>query len=219
VRITARVRLGGGELVDIEREAELGGPLHSKGVLTLSGYLGGRYVPDDMLAVAASLTFEQSYSEVDGDSASLAELCALLSALAELPLDQALAVTGSVNQAGEVQPIGGVNEKIEGYFDICRLRGLTGDQGVLIPAANVQLLMLRQDVIAAVAAGTFEIYPVRHVDEAMELLTGLPAGGPQADGQFAEGTVNRRVEDRLRQLAEKRRESFHDGEAHEETEE
>jgi lon-related putative ATP-dependent protease len=219
VRITARVRLGGGELVDIEREAELGGPLHSKGVLTLSGYLGGRYVPDDMLAVAASLTFEQSYSEVDGDSASLAELCALLSALAELPLDQALAVTGSVNQAGEVQPIGGVNEKIEGYFDICRLRGLTGDQGVLIPAGNVQLLMLRQDVIAAVAAGTFEIYPVRHVDEAMELLTGLPAGGPQADGQFAEGTVNRRVEDRLRQLAEKRRESFHDGEAHEETEE
>ncbi len=206
VRITARTRLGTGDVVDIEREADLSGPLHSKGVLILSGFLGGRYVPEDTLAMSASITFEQTYGGVDGDSASSAELYALLSALAELPVKQSLAVTGSVNQAGEVQAIGGVNEKIEGFFDICSERGLTGEQGVLIPESNVQHLMLRKDVIDAVAEGRFSIYPVKHIDEGLELLTGCAAGERSEDGEFPEGSVNRMVEDRLRELADRRRE-------------
>lgn len=206
VRVTARVRLGSGDVIDIEREVELSGPLHSKGVLIMAGFLGGRYLPEEPLAMSASLTFEQSYNEVDGDSASSAELYALLSAVAELPLKQSMAVTGSVNQVGEVQAIGGVNEKIEGFFDICYQRGLTGEQGVLIPEANVQHLMLRADVIAAARAGKFHLFPIRHIDEGLELLTGLPAGERDVDGQYPEGTVNRLVEDRLRLLAEKRRE-------------
>ncbi len=200
-RISARVRPGAGKLVDIEREVALGGPIHAKGVLILAGFLGGRYALDVPLSLHASLVFEQSYGGVEGDSASTAELCALLSALADLPLRQDLALTGSVNQAGEVQAIGGVNEKIEGFFDLCAARGLTGTQGVLIPASNVQHLMLRADVIEACAAGRFAVWPIRTVDEAIALLTGVPAGERGADGAFAAGSVNARVEARLREFA------------------
>lgn len=201
-RITARTRMGRGRVVDIEREVELGGPIHSKGVLILSGFLGARYALDRPLSLAASLVFEQSYGGVEGDSASSAELYALLSALAEVPLRQDLAVTGSVNQHGQVQAIGGVNEKIEGFFDVCAARGLDGQQGVLIPAANTENLMLRADVVAACAGGNFHVYPVARVDEGIELLTGLEAGERGEDGEFPEGSVNRKVEDRLRALAD-----------------
>jgi len=201
-RITARVRLGKGEVLDIQREVELGGPIHSKGVLILSGFLGARYCAERPLALSASLVFEQTYGEVEGDSASCAELYALLSALAEVPVKQSLAVTGSVNQHGEVQPIGGVNEKIEGFFDVCATRGLTGEQGVLIPATNVKHLMLRDDVVQACADGKFHIYPVTTVDEGIALLTGFPAGRRDAEGRFPEGSLNRRVEQRLTQMAE-----------------
>jgi predicted ATP-dependent protease len=202
VRITARARAGKGEVLDIEREVELGGPIHSKGVFILAGFLGARYAPEAPLSLSASLVFEQSYGPVEGDSASLAELCALLSALSDLPLAQALAVTGSVNQSGGVQAVGGVNEKIEGFYDACRERGEAGGQGVLIPAANVQHLMLRQDVVEAVAAGRFRVVPVESVDGAMELLTGVPAGVRDERGAFPEDSVNGRVEARLARLAE-----------------
>jgi len=193
-RITARVRLGSGGVVDIEREAELGGPIHSKGVLILSGYLAGRYAAGKPLSLSASLVFEQNYGGIEGDSASSAELYALLSALARAPVRQALAVTGSVNQHGDVQAIGGVNEKIEGFFELCKARGLTGGQGVLIPRANVQHLMLREDVVAAAAAGKFAIYAVGTVDEGIELLTGLSAA-----------EVHARVEARLAEFADQAR--------------
>lgn len=204
-RITARVRPGSGRIVDIEREVELGGPLHSKGVLILSGFLAGRYALDSAMSLSASLVFEQSYGGVDGDSASSAELYCLLSVLAEAPLRQDLAVTGSVNQLGEVQAIGGVNAKIEGFFDLCAARGLTGTQGVLIPASNVQHLMLRDDVIEACAAGRFAVYPVHGIDEGIAMLTGRPAGARGADGQYPPGSINRTVEDRLKAFAEVRR--------------
>ena len=203
-RITARVRLGRGEVVDIEREVALGGPIHSKGVLILSAYLGARYAADRPLSLSASLVFEQSYSGVEGDSASSAELYALLSALADLPVKQGLAVTGSVNQRGQVQPIGGVNEKIEGFFDTCRAQGLTGEQGVLIPASNVKHLMLRHDVVAAVAAGQFQVYAVETIDQGIEILTGVLAAERDASGEFPVGSVNQRVEARLLTLADKR---------------
>jgi lon-related putative ATP-dependent protease len=196
-RITARVRLGGGKVVDIERESQLGGPIHSKGVLILSGFLSARYAARHPLALSASLVFEQSYGGVEGDSASAAELCALLSALADAPVSQSLAITGSVNQHGDIQAVGGVNEKIEGFFDVCAARGFAPGQGVVIPAANVQNLMLRQDVIEAVAAGRFAIWPVKTIDEAAALLTGAPAGERDAVGEFPAGTLNRRVEDKL----------------------
>jgi lon-related putative ATP-dependent protease len=167
-RITARVRLGNGKVIDIEREVELGGAIHSKGVLILSGFLAGRYIPDKPLSLSASLVFEQSYAGVEGDSASSAELYALLSALAKVPIRQSIAVTGSVNQHGQIQPIGGVNEKIEGFFDVCRARGLDSEQGVMIPVSNIKLLMLRQDVIDAVAAEKFHIYAVETIDEGIE---------------------------------------------------
>ena len=203
-RITARVRLGRGRVMDIEREVELGGPIHSKGVMILTGFLGQRYASDRPLALAASLVFEQSYSGIEGDSASSAELYALLSAISGVPLSQGMAVTGSVNQHGEIQPIGGVNEKIEGFFDICEARGLTGEQGVLIPASNVKHLMLREDVREAVEAGDFHVWAVETVDQGMEILTGLPMGERDEDGVYPEGTVNRKVEDRLAELAEAR---------------
>ncbi len=203
-RITARVRLGRGEVVDIEREVALGGPIHSKGVLILSGYIGARYTRDRPLSLSASLVFEQSYSGVEGDSASSAELYALLSALADLPIKQSLAVTGSVNQHGQIQAIGGVNEKIEGFFDVCRAQGLTGEQGVLIPASNVKHLMLRHDVVEAVAAGQFQVYAMETVDQGIELLTGIPAGEHDDKGEFPIGSVNQRVEASLVALAEKR---------------
>jgi lon-related putative ATP-dependent protease len=201
-RITATVHMGDGEVIDIEREVDLGGPLHSKGVLILSGFLRGRYAQRHPLSLGASLVFEQSYGGVDGDSASSAELYALLSAIAGAPIAQCFAVTGSVNQFGQVQAIGGVNEKVEGFFDLCRERGLTGGQGVLIPLANVKHLMLRRDVVEAVAAGRFAIYPITTIDEGIEVLTGLPAGQPGADGRYPEGTLNRLVADRLAALAE-----------------
>lgn len=170
-RVTARVRPGSGRIIDIEREASLGGPIHSKGVMILTGYMAGRYAADKAMSLNASLVFEQSYGGVEGDSASLGELCALLSALAGMPLKQSLGITGSINQRGEVQAIGGVNEKIEGFFDICNARGLTGDQGVIIPESNVQHLMLNDDVVEACRKGHFAVYPVRCVDEAVTLLT------------------------------------------------
>jgi lon-related putative ATP-dependent protease len=204
-RITARVRLGAGRVVDIEREAKLGGALHTKGVMILWGFLAGRYALDVPLALAATLVFEQSYGGVDGDSASSAELYALLSALAEVPIRQSLAVTGSVNQQGEVQAIGGVNEKIEGFFDLCRARGLNEEQGVLIPKSNVQHLMLREDVVEAVKNGQFAIYAVGTIDEGIEILTGVKAGERGAGGRFAAGTVNRLVEDKLKMFAERGR--------------
>ncbi len=204
-RITARVHLGRGQVVDIEREVELGGPLHSKGVLILSGYLSSHYASDRPLSLGASLVFEQSYGGVDGDSASSAELYALLSAIAEVPIEQRFAVTGSVNQRGEIQAIGGVNEKIEGFFDLCAARGLTGTQGVLIPATNVKHLMLHARVVEAVAEGRFHIYPVETIDQGLEIVTGVAAGARGPDGRFPEGTVNRKVEANLIALAEKRR--------------
>ncbi|MCB9006231.1 MAG: AAA family ATPase [Ardenticatenaceae bacterium] len=202
-RITARVRLGKGEVIDIERQVEMGGPIHSKGVLILSGFLGARYAAERPLSLAATLVFEQSYGGVDGDSASSAELYALLSALAGAPIKQSLAVTGSVNQRGQVQAIGGVNEKIEGFFDLCQMRGLTGEQGVLIPAANVKHLMLRADVVAAADAGEFFIYPVATIDEGLALLTGLPAGELDKTGNYPAETINGRIVNRLITLAEK----------------
>ncbi len=196
-RISARVRLGKGNVVDIEREVKMGGPIHSKGVLILSHFLGARYALDYPLSLSASLVFEQSYGGIEGDSASSAELYALLSALAEVPIRQSLAVTGSVNQHGEIQAIGGVNEKIEGFFDLCNSRGLSGEEGVLIPESNVKHLMLRHDVVTAVENGKFAVYPVKTVDEGIELLTGISAGARDADGHFPANSINRRVEDRL----------------------
>ncbi|MBX6763744.1 MAG: AAA family ATPase [Rubrobacteraceae bacterium] len=204
-RISARIRMGRGEVVDIEREVKLSGPIHSKGVMILAGFLGGRYATRRPLSLSASLVFEQSYGGVEGDSASSAELYALLSAIAELPVKQSLAVTGSVNQHGDVQAIGGVNEKIEGFFDICRRRGLNGEQGVLIPASNVDNLMLRRDVVEAVERGDFHIYPVETIDEGIELLTGVPAGEPDEEGNYPEDTVNGMVERRLAELGERMR--------------
>jgi predicted ATP-dependent protease len=204
-RITARVRLGSGTVVDIEREVELGGPIHSKGVLILSGFLAGRYVPDHPLSLSASIVFEQSYGAVEGDSASSAELYALLSALAEAPIKQSIAVTGSINQHGKIQPVGGINEKIEGFFDVCHARGLTGDQGVLIPAANTRHLMLRDDVIKAVEGGTFHIYALDTIDQGIEVLTGMPAGMRDETGRFPENSVNGLVEQRLTVLAKQAR--------------
>ncbi len=203
-RITARVRLGKGEVINIEREVEMSGPIHSKGVLILAGFLGARYAADRPLSLSASLVFEQSYSGVEGDSASSAELYALLSAIAEVPLSQSLAVTGSVNQHGQIQAIGGVNEKIEGFFDLCWARGLTGKQGVVIPVSNVKHLMLRHDVVEAVAAGQFQVYAVETIDQGIELLTGMPAGERNKAGNYPKGSINYRVEARLAELAKKR---------------
>jgi lon-related putative ATP-dependent protease len=196
-RISARVSLGKGDVVDIEREAKLGGPLHSKGVLILGGFLAGRFAIEYPLSLSASLVFEQSYAGVEGDSASSAELYALLSALARAPIRQSIAVTGSVNQHGEIQPIGGVNEKIEGFFDACAARGLTGEQGVLIPAANVKHLMLREDVVEAVAQGRFSVHAIASIDEGIAILTDTPAGERGADGRFPPESINGRVETRL----------------------
>jgi predicted ATP-dependent protease len=204
VRITATVRLGEGHVIDIEREAELGAPVHTKGVLILAAYLGSRYAAGLPLSLSASLVFEQTYDAIEGDSASLAELCALLSALAGVPIKQSLAVTGSINQLGCVQTIGAVNEKIEGFFDICRARGLTGEQGVLVPRANVQHLMLREDVVAAAREGRFRVFAVDEVDQAISLLTGLPAGLPDARGRLPDGSVNQAVAAKLAHLSQLR---------------
>ena len=201
VRISATARLGEGDIIDIERESELGGAIHSKGVMILTSFLAARYARTLPLSLAASIVFEQSYGPVEGDSASLAELCALLSALAGAPIKQSLALTGSVNQYGVVQAIGAVNEKIEGFFDVCRLRGLTGSQGVVIPEANVKHLMLRRDVVEAAERGQFHVYAVRDVDQAIALLTGVAAGVPNEQGVVPEGSINYLVATELAQLS------------------
>jgi lon-related putative ATP-dependent protease len=200
-RITATTRLGSGKVIDIERETELGGAIHSKGVLILSSFIAARYARKTPFSVAVSLVFEQSYGHVEGDSASLAELCVILSSLAEIPLRQDLAITGSVNQLGKVQPIGGVNEKIEGFFDICNKQGLTATQGVIIPASNIKHLMLRWDVVHAVQARQFNVYAVNTVDEALELLTGMEAGIADEQGNYPENTFNGLVEKQLLQFS------------------
>lgn len=205
-RITAQTGMGRAGIINIEREADLSGKTHNKGVLILEGYLRSRYAQDKPLSMSASICFEQSYTPIDGDSASSSEVYALLSSLAGAPVRQNLTVTGSVSQRGEIQPIGGVNEKIEGFFDVCMARGLRGDEGVLIPALNEIDLMLRKDVVEAVAAGRFHIYPVRTVDEGIEILTGVKAGERQPDGRYPVGTLNYLVDERLAELAEGLRE-------------
>lgn len=212
-RITANTRLGKGEVVDIEREVELGGAIHSKGVMIISSFLATRFAKDHPLSLSASLVFEQSYGMIEGDSASVAELCALLSALADAAVKQSLAVTGSVNQHGLVQPIGGVNEKVEGFFDVCQQRGLTGSQGVLIPASNVKHLMLRRDVVQAVADSRFQIYAIDTIDQAASLLTGVKAGERDAKGNFPDGSLNQRVAAYLQDLLRLRQKysDSHDG--------
>ena len=204
-RITATTRLGDGEIIDIERETELGGQIHSKGVLILSNFLASRYATKHPLSFSASLVFEQSYGMVDGDSASLAELCALLSVLADKPINQSFAVTGSVNQLGAVQAIGGVNQKIEGFFDVCKAKGFTSNQGVLVPATNMKHLMLRDDVVEAVAREEFRIYAVETADQAIEILTGVEAGARNEEGEFPENSINFLVEQCLISLAVLRR--------------
>jgi lon-related putative ATP-dependent protease len=201
-RITVSTSMGRAGIINIERESDLSGSTHNKGVLILGGYLRKKYAQDKPLTMSASICFEQSYSGVDGDSASSTEIYALLSSLSGLSIRQDLAVTGSVNQKGEVQPIGGVNEKIEGFFDCCRVKGLTGNQGVLIPIQNVKDLMLRKDVIRSIEERAFHIYPVATIDQGIEILTGIPAGERGEDGKFPPGTVNRLVDDKLRELAE-----------------
>jgi len=202
VRITASTAMGRQGIINIEREANLSGRVHDKGVAILSGFLRERFAQSKPLSLAASVCFEQSYSGVDGDSASSTEIYALLSSLAALPIRQGIAVTGSVNQKGDIQPIGGVNYKIEGFYDVCRAQGLTGAQGVILPIENIPDLMLRSDVVEVIQAGKFHLYPVATVDEGIEILTGAKAGERQPDGTFEEGTVNARVDARLRALAE-----------------
>ena len=199
-RITATARLGEGEVIDIEREVDLGGPIHSKAVMIITAYLADHYARNRPLSLSATVVFEQSYGMIEGDSASVAELCALLSALADIPIEQSLAVTGSINQLGQVQAIGGVNEKIEGFFDVCDVRGLTGKQGVIIPKANAIHLMLRHDVVEAAEQGKFHIYPVDTVEQALELLTGLEAGVRDKDDKYPEGSINALVQNRLDEL-------------------
>ncbi|MFQ5933588.1 MAG: Lon protease family protein, partial [Dehalococcoidia bacterium] len=201
-RITASTFLGQDGVVNIEREANLSGRTHDKGVLILSGYLGSRYAKDKPLSLNASLAFEQNYEGVDGDSASSTELYAILSSLSNLPIRQDIAVTGSVNQQGEVQAIGGVNQKIEGFYEVCKAKGLTGEQGVIIPYQNVKNLMLKEEVIQAAEQGRFHIYAVKTIDEGVEILTGEPAGERREDGTYPEGTINRLVDKRLRDQAE-----------------
>lgn len=201
-RITVKTYMGEKGVVNIEREAKMSGRIHNKGVMILTGYLGARYGQDIPLSLSASLCFEQSYEEIEGDSASSTELYALLSSLSDIPIKQGIAVTGSVNQMGEIQPIGGVNEKIEGFFYVCREKGLTGKQGVLIPQKNLRHLMLKRDVIEAVKDGKFHIYAVSHIEEGIEVLTGVPAGERRTDSTYPEGTINYLISKRLKKLAE-----------------
>ncbi len=205
-RITARVSLGRGQLVNVERETKLSGRIHDKGFMVLSGYLRGKYGGDKPLSLNASIVFEQSYSEVDGDSASSTELYALLSAISGVPIAQGIAVTGSVDQNGNVQAIGGATQKIEGFFEVCKARGLTNRQGVLVPRDNLQHLTLNDEVVAAVEEGRFHVYGVSTIDEGIEVLTGMPAGERQEDGTYLEGTIHHLVEKRLREMAQAARE-------------
>jgi lon-related putative ATP-dependent protease len=202
-RVTVSVGLGKEGIMDIEREAKMGGPIHTKGVLILSGYLNEKFAREKPLSLSARLVFEQNYEGVEGDSASSTELYAILSALSGLPIKQSIAVTGSVNQKGEVQAIGGVNEKIEGFFEVCRLKGLNGDQGVMIPESNVQNLMLKEEVVGAVNEGKFHIFSVKTIDEGIEVLTGKKAGAKDKEGNFEEGTINYLVDKRFHEMAMK----------------
>jgi ATP-dependent Lon protease len=200
-RITVSTSMGKAGVINIEREAELSGPIHNKGVLVLSGYLRAMFAQDKPLVMSASISFEQSYSGVDGDSASSTEIYAILSSLAEIPIRQDLAVTGSVNQKGEIQPIGGVNEKIEGFYDVCVSRGLTGNQGVIIPHQNVPDLLLRSDVVEAITKGKFHVYPVKTINQGIELLTGVAAGRRLASGKFTRDSLMARVDEKLHEMA------------------
>jgi predicted ATP-dependent protease len=200
VRITARTAVGREGVINIEREAEMSGPSYNKGMLILTGYLNGTYAQDKPLAMTASVTFEQSYSGVDGDSASSTEIYAILSSLSGVPLRQDIAVTGSVNQLGEIQPVGGINQKIEGFFYTCRAQGLTGTQGVIIPQQNRKDLMLRPEVVEAVRKKKFRVYAISTIDEGLEILTGLEAGRKTKAG-FEEGSIHARVDERLRDFA------------------
>jgi lon-related putative ATP-dependent protease len=204
-RITASLGVGREGLIDIERESKLGGRLHTKGVMILSGYITDKYTWNIPLSLSARLVFEQSYEEVEGDSASSTELYALLSRLSDMPIKQGIAITGSVNQKGEVQAIGGVNEKVEGFFEVCRAKGFNGKQGVIIPASNIKDLMLKEEVVEAVKAGNFHIYPASTIDEGIEVLTGLKAGKRLEDGSFEPDSINDRVQKRLVALAERLR--------------
>ena len=201
-RVTASIGLGREGIIDIQREARLGGAIHTKGVMILSGYLAEKYAKDKPLVLSSRLVFEQSYGMVDGDSASSTELYALLSALSKIPIRQGIAVTGSVNQKGEVQAIGGVNEKIEGFYEVCKAKGLTGTQGVLIPDSNVKNLMLKKEVVEAVKEGKFHIYAVNHIDQGIEVLTGEKAGARNNEGIFEEGSINYLVDKQLKEMAD-----------------
>jgi lon-related putative ATP-dependent protease len=205
-RITAAVSMGKSGVVDIDREAKLSGNIHTKGVMILHAYIREKFAHNKPLSLSASLCFEQSYGMIDGDSASSTELYVLLSAISDVPIYQGIAVTGSVSQKGEIQPIGGVTRKIEGFFDICEHKGLTGKQGVMIPEKNVNNLMLRRDVVEAVKKGKFHIYPVTTVEEGIEILTGMEAGEIQEDGTYPEGTLYQKVDDKLREMAEMEKE-------------
>jgi predicted ATP-dependent protease len=205
-RVTASVGLGREGIVDIQREAKLAGPIHTKGVMILSGYLAEKYAREKTLSLSARLVFEQSYGMVEGDSASSTELYALLSTLSSTPIKQGFAVTGSVNQKGRVQAIGGVNEKIEGFFEVCKTKGLTGHQGVLIPKSNAQNLMLKEEVVDAIKVGKFHIYPVETVDQGIEILTGVKAGSRLTNGDFEKESLNWKVDRRLHAMAEKLKE-------------
>jgi predicted ATP-dependent protease len=207
-RVTASLGLGREGVVDIEREAKMSGPIHTKGVLILSGYLNEKFGKTKPLSLSARLVFEQNYEGVEGDSASSTELYAILSNLSGLPIKQSIAVTGSVNQKGEVQAIGGVNEKIEGYFEVCKLKGLTGKQGVMIPASNAQNLMLKEEIVEAVKEGKFHMYTAKSVDEGIEVLTGHKAGVRGEDGKFEAETVNGLVDKKLQEMADKLAEYF-----------
>jgi len=202
-RITCKTFLGRGGIINIEREAKLSGRTHDKGVLILSGYLGSKYAQERPLSLSISICFEQSYEGIDGDSASSTELYAILSSLSERPIKQGIAVTGSVNQNGEIQAIGGINRKIEGFFDICRLKGITGDQGVLVPRSNLRNLMLRRDVVEAVEQGKFCIYAVSTIDEGIEVLTDTPAGQRDSEGHYPATSINGMVEKQLEEYSKR----------------
>lgn len=201
-RITCRTAIGRGQIIDIQRETEMGGPIHSKGVMILNGYMTGHYAQENPLVLSATIAFEQLYEQVEGDSASSTELYTLLSSLANVAIKQDIAVTGSVNQKGEIQPIGGVNSKIEGFYEVCRAKGFNGNQGVIIPIQNVRHLMLKDDVIRAVHAGSFHIWPVTTIDEGIEILTGVSAGQRKEDGSYPEGTIHYRVHKRLQEMTD-----------------
>lgn len=209
-RVTARVRIGKGKLIDVQREIKLAGPLHSKAGLTITSFLASHFARDILYSLTASISFEQIYCWTDGDSASVGELCALLSALAEIPLKQTIAVTGSIDQYGMVQTVGGVNEKIAGFYDVCKLTGLNGKQGVIMPAANQANLMLREDIVDAVKAGKFHIYLIDHVDEAMAILADLPTDKRDKSGKFPEKSIFHKIERRLRSFAKNRKHNSED---------